>query len=1073
MTDQGGGIASAFGFRYQYLVTVGILLDLLENAGTTEWAVDVDRAGQDSADIIVYHSVTGPADRVIQVKASLPESSTTIGVKKVRGLLAALANEHPTATTRELVTNRTMTAELKRKRDTYSSTGLSAGERFTPRTETLNDLTSALLQRIGRVRRTGVGGLGVDLHYVLLRQLVDRIHEAGSRRIDQRITRETVRSVLEGPAPVLADTLGARRWGVCIQVPTGRYIERSAVTNFLSHRLPGSAVFDGSPRVAVIHGMSGAGKTSAASRFVYSRVEQVAFVLWLNASSPEALESQLPVVLDQLGTRVPMVDPSAEGFMTLLGELPVPWLLVLDGAQSLDDIDAWVPRSGYGQTLITTSRADWPKDFAPIMRLDEFSRAEAREFFAERLDQPESTWSLEQLTACDEIAHQLSNWPLALELAASWVQRRGTSLEIMQQFAKRLERLDLDDEHLLPHGYPKTAARVIVDLWRELSPPAQSVVSVLLLLGGDRVPERLITDWARNVDLPVNDALEELFAASIIQRHITTEGTPNDYDETITVHDFLKLVVRTLGVELNGATALSVIETCEQSLAVLTEAGRFREGATLVHPVDHLLRELVESMEVNPKMLIRLSVLMHNLAQLAVLTSNVSVARTWFIVAFNVRQADPEHFKRTTVGVQLQLQTLAGAATVMARQYDFEGLKSVAGYACDMVEETDESTFDDPRTLAAIRSIQGSVDLRIPGAMDQLSALVHPGFEDRGARNVSPGSAKVTEFQNEMELAIKLVETDHWQHGVDAALVAANHAQEENLLIDWMVDGLLDVGLILVTAVARRQHNLPEGLLGCLQRVTAWFRENLPNLDELQQQRLVLLEGLATGESLAIRAAVSSLPEQDELRPTVSAWTKLASAVADQLDRFRRYEMFTHLPEAVTIEVGVDGGDGMNFWQEIGASDGTPMLWVCTASRVRYDSRGKTDPVREAFIAAGLPQPSRADKPQPVHGWSATLQGYALTIDDHEGISLFTANGLELEFCERIRGLGGLILAYGDRALVKQEQDSPPLGWVPLVMHDEASSDPPPVVTPSGVAPGHSRGSWWVRLRGWWRRILK
>ncbi len=857
------------------------------------------------------------------------------------------------------------------------------------------------------------------------------VGEAGSRPSRQHISWETIRGVLEGRAPVLADALGARRWGMCIQVPTGVYIERTVVMNYLHDTLPGSVLFDGSPRVSIIHGPSGTGKTSSASLFARSRLEHVAFVLWLDASSPSVLESQVPAVLEQMGTRVPLENPTAEGLMTLLGELPVPWLLVLDGAQSLDDIDAWVPRSGYGQTLILTARADWPQDFAPALRLDGFNRTEARTFFAERLDRPEGAWSTQQLSACDEIADRLSRWPLALELAVSWIQRRGASLEVMQQFAERLERLDLNDPHLLPHGYPRTAAQVIIDLLAELSESAQLVLSVLLLLGGDRIPEQLIIEWARRTGLSVEDPLEELFAASVTQRGITTNGRPHDYDETIAVHDFLKLVVRSRGMEMDGATVLHLVEASEQALGTLTEAGRFREGATLVDPLDHFLRQLVDAVHENTMMMIRLSVLMHNLAQLAVLTSKLSVARTWFIAAVNVRRTDPNRFEHNAVGLQMQLQTLAGAATVMARQNDVEGLKRVAAYVCDLVEGTDKSTYDNSESLAALESIRVNYLRLFPEAIDQISALAHL-VRGNAAGSVSVGNAKVIELQNEMERAIRIVATDDWRYGLDTALAAANHALEEELLVDWMVDGLLDVGLELITAIVRRQHELPGWLLDCLQRMAAWFNENPVHLNESQQQRLRLVQGIATGESSSVRAAAASLPGPEKLIPMLSAWGQVASIVADQLDRFQRYEVFGNLSGAVTINLSVGGGDDINFWQQIESSSGVPILWVCTASRVRYDSRGKTDPLREAFLNAGLPHHCHEEQLQLASGWSATLRRDALTIQDGDGNPWVMADGLAALFCERIGEMGGLVLVYGDRALATQDNDPAPRGWVPL-----------------------------------------
>ena len=64
-----GGVAAAFGFRYQYVVTVDLILDLYENPELMSWFVDVDLEGQDSADILVSRKGTS-WDEAVQVKDS-------------------------------------------------------------------------------------------------------------------------------------------------------------------------------------------------------------------------------------------------------------------------------------------------------------------------------------------------------------------------------------------------------------------------------------------------------------------------------------------------------------------------------------------------------------------------------------------------------------------------------------------------------------------------------------------------------------------------------------------------------------------------------------------------------------------------------------------------------------------------------------------------------------------------------------------------------------------------------------------------------------------------------------------
>ena len=186
-----GGVGAAFGFRYQYLLTVEVLLDLYAR-GSTDWSVDVDPVSQDSADIVVHLTPSRPPESVLQVKASLPDSSTTIGVKAVQQILDGLRREHPAARRREVITNRTQTTQLAKELANPNSQLLKAGEHFVQRKESSQQLTAKLLHTIGNLRAVGAGGTGCELHYLLLRQLVDRVHEASARAHDQSLVHEDV-----------------------------------------------------------------------------------------------------------------------------------------------------------------------------------------------------------------------------------------------------------------------------------------------------------------------------------------------------------------------------------------------------------------------------------------------------------------------------------------------------------------------------------------------------------------------------------------------------------------------------------------------------------------------------------------------------------------------------------------------------------------------------------------------------------------------------------------------------------------------------------------------------------------
>lgn len=1062
MAGLSGGVASAFGFRYQYLITVEILLDLFANETAEDWAVDVDKANQDSADIIVYTSLrSGPA-RAIQVKASMPESSTTIGVPRVRDIFAAIAEEHPSIPIHELITNRTMSDELTARRfdEEFNQASKSADFRI----ESLIDLTENLLSKVGRIRTAGPGGTGRDFSFLILRQIIDLVQEKGARTNDQRVTAEDIEPILLGKSQFLANVLGSRDWGKSINVPLGSYIDRPRVLEFLRKTLPRREVFKGAPKVALLHGISGSGKSSVASTYARAQLEHVAFVLWLDSSSSGSIKHQLPLALGDLGISSFGDEITSEDVRRLLRDLPVPWLLVLDGVRSIQEIDEWVPRSGYGQVIITTNRADFAKDYAPHLEMDRFDSAEARDFFVQRF--PDSGWSDEAFVKCENIAKQLSYWPLALEIAVAWIMRRGGNQDSLDKFQDRIRRVDLNDSVLVPNGYPKTATKVIRDLLADLSGQAQRVLSCLLLLGGRSVPKRFLVDWSEALNLSMTVLFEELFAASFLQLEIMNVNPPHDYDELVSLHDFIILVLSDSVIELDSESVENLVETSERSLQTLVESGHFREGATIVRPIDSLMQCMLTNMQDVPDVLVRISVVMHNLAQMAVLTSNSSVARRWYTVALNVRQGhlgDPELVPGR---VKLQLQTLAGLSSVCARELDVEGLSVIADNASYLVESVGKDYISDSTTVMAVSGICTNVLRYVPEAGSLIKPLTQfAGFNEVYAID-SAGNEKIARQQNSMEFALQMIERGQWRDGLERSLISINRSIEDGLLVDWMLDHLLEAGRLLALEIVRRPYEWPSELFRLLERLVVWLDENPVAISELQSQQISMLTGMSVGHPLAIDKAVFDLPPEDQRSSTVREWAYIASAIASQYERLRAHDVFRQLPDGVTVEVALDGGDDINFWQLVDSADGRPMLWVCTAGRVRYDERGRSDPVKAAFVAAGLPAPVQAGPLEVAEGWLADLQAKSLTVVDSNKVERVIADGLDQEFCDGAYMHGGFVLVYGDYSLASRDGALPPQGWVYLGTESSEPGSEGRWRSDTATESMRERG-WLSRVRGW------
>lgn len=1056
-------MAAAFGFRYQYLITVEVLLDLYAS-GSSDWSVDVDPVSQDSADIVVRLTAGNRAERALQVKASLPNSSTTIGTETVRRLLDRLSREHKGAHHREIITNRAQTAHLTKELRNPNSTLLKPGEHFVSRSESSQKLIEKLLHTIGKLRIARAGGTGRELHYLLLRQLLDRVHEAGADTHNQSLAYEDVRRILEGANSLFSEALGKREWGKCIQVPTGDFIDRQESKSFLEKQLPANSLYKGVPRIAVLKGLSGTGKSAAAYMHARSLLEHVAFVLWLDASSSEVLESQIPMIFEDLGVRWAPIGTPAQDFVELLSGLPVPWVLVLDGASSPEAVDAWIPRSGYGQVLLTTRVATWPDSFAPTLSMDAFSETEARLFVEHRLRQPVKSWSPEQLSACDTISRSLARWPLAMEVAIGWIARHGSSVMAMQRFAERIDRLNLDDENLLPHGYPQTAAHVILSQWTELSREAQLLASSLLAMGGKHVPGRILLDALLRQKIS-KATLEELLASGLVRQEIVTSGQPHDLDEVITIHGFVQLIMEKRGIPLDTWTVWDLMRICDECVGRLTNEGRFDAGAAMVRPVDHFLKWIVEAFKENPEVLVLFSPLMHNLAQLAFITSQAAIARLWSRVAFNVRRLQSKPPQDHSAWVQMQLQTLSLVAITAARADNLEEVVEVGHLVGPILQQCDQHTLRDPTTLPALRMLRDVLQLHLPDTysplahdvLQQLNSLIPQG--DPQPRITGAGSVLIRRLQVEAATAIQIAERSAWQAGVDTIIGAANHALEHGVLVDQVIDGMLHVGLVLMVEATKRPLETPELLIKSVKRLVVWLDENSAALDADQRIRYSILSAFVKDTPGALADAVQSLPLPDKRTLELDVWVQLSISLNEQREAMRRRQIFSDPSPSIVITHSIDGGDQLNIWWR-GSEPSPPELWVHAPGIITVSSLGRTDPVREGMERSGLQELDQERPPPAADGWSARLSGAEIEISDAEGTTWVSVEQIPEEITKRIIEHKGLVLVYGDLPV------TPPTarrlsGWVPLSSYKNQPN------RRNDDDPQDRSARWWHRLVFW------
>ena len=1037
-----GGVAAAFGYRYQYVVTVGLILDLYENPELMSWFVDVDLEGQDSADILVSRKGSS-WDEAVQVKASQAGSSTVMGAPDVRRIFDSLSNEHPVVSNHRLVTNRKLTNDLA-----CDSNGelwsRKPGEHFQHDNRDLDALIRLLLERIARLRERGAGGLQV--HHIILAQLIYMVHQRGSDRSRQRITLSDVNRILAEPAALLADAIQKRSWGRAIQVPRSTPISRPELDSFINTELPLTTLETGNVHCAVISGLSGTGKSSSVVKLVQDRIENFAFVLWMDASSEIALQAQLPMVFKELGASDDGSDPAA-AFKAVMSQVPVPWLLVLDNATDIESIAKWVPRSGYGHVVITSTNSSWSDNFAPSTTIQGFSIEEARSFFAARFDKPTSKWSKEQEQACDELARRLEYWPLALEFATAWIKQRGGDIERISDFVDRLDRLNLDDVSLVPHGYPATAYRVVMDLLRDLTENENTLIVGIALMGGHRIPVPLLDSWIATLG-STRELLNGLMSRSVVTMSLHSDQRgPHAYDESVDIHDAVQLILKglTQGVPIDARDLVSLSEVCSEQIHTLLNEQRFIEAATLLLPLNTFL-EICVSNSSTKNVLDELIPLMHNVGVLAMNLDGASpgpkwtrqIGRQWLNFAISARMQIASRITADINPVKvaaLQVESIGVLAYFLdLLQEDKELLKFsriAVYYAEPHGEALNQFATKVPETL---RMIRDAVKNRHPSDRELQERLHSLEIEtSQGRQKHQNPYPPIEKLQLDMNEALSMAQHDHFHDGVNLACKSIKLAYDKGILITKSIECLLDIGATLILAVAQRSADNQH-----LRQLIIQILDEAPlsddNLTSSQQARMNILKAVGTKKTDDLRQAIMEASRIVDDYELLELWTDTARIIAAQ---FTRQDQAINYPDDFVV---LNSSNTILYYESIDEVHNTPTLFICKPCVYMIDDSQVHPLGHVPFMKHGLNITTDPTAVRPkANGWHFTLQDDCLEIYPPGGQPLSQQIRISSKFSDLIRRENGVLLVYHDYTKPFDETLTAPAGWISFPQNPTAS----------------------------------
>lgn len=319
-----------------------------------------------------------------------------------------------------------------------------------------------------------------------------------------------------------------------------------------------------------VKGLGGIGKTQIAVEYAYRSRDRQRYThtLWVSAAEETLLSSYLS--LAELLPAFPEHQETDQQRLVAaikrwLQECQESWLLILDNADNLALIGAYLPESGRGSILLTT-RADAVGSLGgAALEVQTMGMMEGITLLlgrARRLAQAQD----DDINQAGNIVVALDHFPLALDQAGAYIDEAGCSLQDYLQIYQEHRQAMLARRGQQLTAYPDSVATTWLlsfEKVEQANPAAAELLRLCAFLSPDQIPEELVREGAEHWSPLLRAAVTDLFAFNqmIVALLMYSLVKRLSDHKTLSIHRLVQAVQRDqMGSEIQSQWARRVVQ---------------------------------------------------------------------------------------------------------------------------------------------------------------------------------------------------------------------------------------------------------------------------------------------------------------------------------------------------------------------------------------------------------------------------------------------------------------------------------------------------------------------------------